>query len=435
MFAGLALIPLMKYDKGERACLRLQRTQIDNIEGRYSLPLHIAPPALIIGFILYALASPLSAFTKSHGDIANNDSSINAALALILLGRCTQGLGFSFWMYAKRYCSDPRIVGIRRRTTLAAWLVLGQGVGMGIGPGVGGWLFRAGGGGENGLEGKAGVWFNGYTAPAWVMAGVWALFWGGIWRWFEDLPKHEDTRVHLGLRPQGQIATPPGDGAIPTARSDPSATPVSLSTPSFRLITRDQWRIILTMCWFAMTCFFILGAWESNIPVFAAPPSSPTSPHHANLGLRFSPFASGNFIALGGLAVFPFLLLSLLASHSARNSRFLRLRVNLPISLVPLRHHSYSRQVSLTLSPHLQDRTLLALGTLIGLAGVLSTFALLRLQTVSERGGVSGFFACWFLVALGFNLASTCTLSLLSKRMGGEWNGVISLGESVSLLP
>jgi hypothetical protein len=29
---------------------------------------------------------------------------------------------------------------------------------------------------------------------------------------------------------------------------------------------------------------------------------------------------------------------------------------------------------------------------------------------------------CWVLVALGFNLASTCTLSLLSKQMPNAWN-------------
>lgn len=31
-------------------------------------------------------------------------------------------------MYCKRYCSDGRIVGMRQRTTLAGWLVLGQGL-------------------------------------------------------------------------------------------------------------------------------------------------------------------------------------------------------------------------------------------------------------------------------------------------------------------
>ena len=62
-------------------------------------------------------------------------------LYLILIGRIVSGFGFTFWMYSKRYCSDNRIVGIRRRTTLAGWLVLGQGIGFSLGPFVGGLLY------------------------------------------------------------------------------------------------------------------------------------------------------------------------------------------------------------------------------------------------------------------------------------------------------
>ena len=358
---------------------------------------------------------------------------MNLPLALILLGRCTQGLGFSFWMYAKRYCSDPRIVGIRRRTTLAAWLVLGQGVGMSVGPGVGGWLFRAGGGagGESGLEGIGGRWVNGYTMPAWIMIGIWIIFWVAVREWFEDVPRvHSSTSVRMQQIRQGQTGDVQSESTDPVEQHTPA--------PSFRMISRDQWGIILTMCWFAMTCFFILGAWESNIPVFSAPQtqhdSSPPPPSpESKLSLNFSPFAAGNFIALGGLATFPFLVLSLLLSHSARNGRFLRISVPIPpvFSTALEREHGRSQVITLTFSPHLQDRTLLALGTTLGLAGVLGMFGLLSramLVAPSHTEGIAGFFGCWFLVALGFNLASTCTLSLLSKRMGGEWNGVISLG-------
>lgn len=51
--------------------------------------------------------------------------------------------GYTLWMYAKKYCSDGRIVGVRRRTTLAGWQVLGQGIGFSLGPFLGGllWVF------------------------------------------------------------------------------------------------------------------------------------------------------------------------------------------------------------------------------------------------------------------------------------------------------
>lgn len=97
-------------------------------------------------------------------------------LYLILVGRIVSGFGFSGFMYAKRYCSgngyslatvctvlnrraDPRIIGIRRRTTLASWLVLGQGFGFSVGPFVGGLLYKVG---------FSNQVFNGYTRYAWT---------------------------------------------------------------------------------------------------------------------------------------------------------------------------------------------------------------------------------------------------------------------------
>ncbi|KAH8833325.1 hypothetical protein DL96DRAFT_1585744 [Flagelloscypha sp. PMI_526] len=66
------------------------------------------------------------------------------------------GVGNIAFMYSKRYCSDPRIVGVRQRTMLAAWLVVGQGVGLTAGPFLGGLLYKVGFGNEV---------FNGYTSP------------------------------------------------------------------------------------------------------------------------------------------------------------------------------------------------------------------------------------------------------------------------------
>ena len=150
--------------------------------------------------------------------------------------------------------------------------------------------------------------------------------------------------------------------------------------PSLKYMTPAQRGVAATMCWFAMTCFFILGAWESNIPVFTGS-DAPANPFY------FSPFAAGNLIALGGACTIPFLLLNL---HFARR---------------------------------VQDRHTLALGVSLGLAGLLVALAILA----AERVNYGSFFVAWFLVALGFNVASTVTLSLLSKQLPGEWNGRVSL--------
>lgn len=286
-------------------------------------------------------------------------------LYLILIGRIVQGFGFSFWMYCKRYCSDPRVVGIRRRTTLASWLVLGIGLGLSAGPFFGGLMYKFGFHSEI---------FNGYTAPGWIMASIWLVFWAACAYFFKDVSPVERT--------QNVELTTSDTGALPA--------PITLRS-RIRHLGLRQWGVVVTMCWFAMTCFFILGAWEANIPVFASAPRITLSKYPLS-PFQWSPFASGNFIALGGICIFPFLYLNVLFAK------------------------------------RIQDRHILALGFGLGLVGLLTALTLLRLQPAHGSLTYGGFFVCWFFVALGFSLASTCTLSLLSKQLPASWNGWTSLG-------
>ncbi|KAI0631546.1 major facilitator superfamily domain-containing protein [Trametes polyzona] len=354
VFSGLALIPLMRID-----------------QGGYKRPLHFACASACVGNMLYGLAYRAN------------------WLYLILLGRIVTGFAFTFWMYTKRYCSDPRIVGLRRRTTLAGWLVLGQGIGFSVGPFVGGLLYKVGF--DNSV-------FNGYTSPAWIMTVIWAVFWALAAVFYEDVPRAVPATQNIPLQQlpaQSSNVSTDGDKADedePTrittsevARAEPAATQSptessSYSAPPLHRMNRGQWGAAITMCWFAMTCFFILGAWEANIPVF-------TSSHLRSNPFHFSPFAAGNLIALGGACTIPFLLVNL---HVARR---------------------------------VQDRHTLATGVAIGLAGLLVALAILG----EEQVNYGSLFICWFLVALGFNVASTVTLSLLSKQLPGEWNGRVSL--------
>ncbi|KAF7973456.1 hypothetical protein HWV62_15040, partial [Athelia sp. TMB] len=260
--------------------------------------------------------------------------------------------GFTFWMYSKRYCSDPRIVGVRRRTTLASYLVIGQGCGFALGPFVGGLLYKVG---------FASGIFNGYTSPAWLMTGVWAAWW-----------------LLAGLLYKDEV--PPVSDTIELTPTNPSSAPPA-AEPTFRATTR-QYLVIGTICWVAMMCFFILGAWEANIPVYGR--SAPA--------FDWSPFAAGNFIALGGGIAFPFLF------------------------------------ANLYLARRFQDRYVLALGTGLGTLGLVIMLALLKTDNVNY----GGFIVCWFIVALGFNIASTCTISLLSKQLPGSWNKKISLAVQYS---
>jgi Major Facilitator Superfamily len=299
------------------------------------------------------------------------------------------GVSFAQLLYAKRYCSDPRIVGVRRRTTLAGWLVVGQSTGFTVGPFVGGLLYKVG---------FANAVFNGYTSPGWVMAAVWLLFWLVVAILFEDVPRRCDDSIGLSrtAAPESRASPPsssshrrssssspsPEEVVAPSSSATVEATP---STPNTAEVFEDldapasvsfqQWAVIATMCWFAMTCFFVLGAWEANIPIFSA------------RAFGASPFVAGNLIALGGVCTFPFMF------------------------------------ANVVLARRVQDRYILAVGSALGLLGLLFAVAVVTMGHAT----FGSLFGAWFFVALGFNLASTVTLSLLSKQMPHSWNRKTSL--------
>ena len=254
-------------------------------------------------------------------------------------------------MYAKKYCSDPRIVGIRRRTTLAACLVIGQGVGFSLGPVLGGALYKIG-------FGPHGDWvvFNGFTSPGWLMVVAWLLFWVMVALFFEDV-QDVNPRIPKPHAKETELKSPP-----------PKQREKFVLGPS-------HWGVIITMSWFAMTCFFVLGSWEANIPIFAASSAS---------SLGYSPFESGNLIAIGGAITFPILLANLLVGKMV------------------------------------QDRITLAAGSFIGIVGLI----IFEAQLIKSSQGITfaTLLVSWVFVALGFNLSTTCTLSLLSKKFPEEWN-------------
>jgi len=281
------------------------------------------------------------------------------------------GVSFAQFMYSKRYCTDPRIVGVRRRTTLAGWLVVGQSAGFTIGPFLGGLMYKIG---------FTNAIFNGYTSPGWVMAAVWLVVWVMIAVLFEDVPRQDGRRTTrkttaLSLRPRGGMVEEAEAGApAPRAETALDSSAENVVQPDMH-ISAQQWAVTATMCWFAMTCFFVLGAWEANIPIFTA----------RTFGA--SPFVAGNLIALGGVCTFPFML------------------------------------ANVVLASRVQDRYILAAGCALGMLGLLVAIPVAGMGHAT----LGGLFASWFFVALGFNLASTVTISLLSKQMPHRWNGKISL--------
>ena len=359
--SALTLVPLLKYDKGmgspKIAPLRLSHVNLTEFAGVYKIPIHLCCFASIIGSLCHALAHKAN------------------FLYLILIGRMITGVSLTFLMYAKKYCSDPRIVGIRRRTTLAAYLVVGQGIGLSLGPFLGGALYKIG----FGPDGDRLV-FNGFTSPGWLMAATWLLFWGAVVLFFEDV--EETTPATRSSNASGiELQSPQPQpqesqtGTLPLQLSQPTPFSQEIDEREEFVLGPSQWGVIITMCWFAMTCFFILGSWEANIPIFTA--SSESS-------LGYSPFKSGNLIAIGGATTFPLLLANIFVGG------------------------------------RVQDRMTLAAGSFIGTAGLVMFEALL----VKSSKGITfaTLLVSWMFVALGFNLSTTCTLSLLSKKLPSEWN-------------
>ena len=105
--------------------------------------------------------------------------------------------------------------------------------------------------------------FNGYTSPGWIMAIVWAAFWIWVCLGFED--------VIVGEQPEPPDAQAPGDSV---AYLETKATsleeldskfngvfPVFMEVEPHEKMTAGRWGVVICMCWFAMTCFFILGTW------------------------------------------------------------------------------------------------------------------------------------------------------------------------------
>ena len=375
--SGLTLAPLARRGGGMQsrpirvALLPSRHVCMINVlktvcQGTYKFALHISCATALVGGILYGLAY------RAH------------FLYLTLISRIVMGVSAVQFMYSDRYCSDPRIIGVRRRT-LAGWLVVSQLAGDTVGPFVGGLLYKVGFG--NAI-------FNGYTSPGWVTAAVWLVFWVVVTVLFEDVPRRDRRHVTTPKKrilfpsPRGKmvvvVAAETGAGAVTKARTPSSASiestqdttsPENDLPPEANNISARQWAVTAATCWFAMACFFVLNAWKANIPIFAA----------RTFGA--SPFVAGNLIALGGVCTLPFM---------------------------------FANEM---LARHVNDRYVLAAGCALGLLGLLVAIPVVGLGHAT----LGGLFAAWFFVSLGFNLACTVALNILTKQMPFAWNGKIGV--------
>ncbi|TKY88982.1 hypothetical protein EX895_002223 [Sporisorium graminicola] len=321
----------------------------------YRFPILFGSVCIMVGQVVYALAG-----------VANT-------AWLMFAGRVIIGAGFVSWRYVKSYITDAAVVGTDKRTMMAACLVTSQVGGMAVGPFIGGLLSKH----VHPMTDDHRLW-NGYTASGWVMVGVFAVFFAATWCVFRD-PVQAPTQAQI------ELAALTTSGAT-VASKDAAASQEPTLRSMFRELNSSQKFSVLTMCWFSMVNFLVLGAWEVNIPVFG----------HLRFG--WSEYNAGNVIALGGLATMP-----------------------LMVALV-------------FVAKYVQDRHILAVGTLFGLLGLSLHMGALESPAKSAVGRLGtldslnfgSFFTSWFFVSAGFNALTTMTLALLSKQLPAKYNGLTS---------
>ncbi|XP_024545314.1 uncharacterized MFS-type transporter C330.07c [Selaginella moellendorffii] len=159
----------------------------------------------LVSFILVIPLSKLPKFKRKYSPTLDLSSAClilghiiadrTGVLYLVLLGRMINGIGLTGCFFLKRYCTDPCIVGVRRRTTCTSLLILAQPLGMVPGPIVGGFLAR--------IPMKTAL-FNKNTLPGWFMAVVWSIYWLLTKVLFKDvtdtadqLHEHHDSRLEV----------------------------------------------------------------------------------------------------------------------------------------------------------------------------------------------------------------------------------------------
>ncbi|PWY98017.1 MFS general substrate transporter [Testicularia cyperi] len=346
----------------------------------YKFPFLFASVCIMVGEVIYALAG-----------VANT-------AWLMFLGRIVLGAGFVSWMYVKKYMTDSIVVGTSKRTMMSACLVTTQVGGMAVGPFIGGLLSKR----VRPMTDSHRLW-NGFTASGWIMAGVWLLFFALTWFVFREpappIASSGNSQIELGLL-RDQRDQPLG----PALASEPAPTLGGM----MRELNATQKFSVMTMCWFSMVNFLVLGAWESNIPVFG----------HVRFG--WSEYDAGNVIALGGLATLPLLFALVFVARYLQDRSILL--AGLLLGLLGLSLHMGTLEsparsaVALLANTHASTST----------SSASASASVSALATPTSKTNFGSFFTSWFLVALGYNMLTTITLSLLSKQIPAKFNGLTS---------
>ncbi|EPX72681.1 membrane transporter [Schizosaccharomyces octosporus yFS286] len=273
----------------------------------YFRPLFTSCFAHIIGHLLYSLAY------RAHW------------IYLILIGRMFNGIGFTMFLYHKKYLADKYFVGRNRSTFLSTLNILAQTLGFMSGAFLGGVLAKA-------SQNSRNSYWNEYTAGSWFMLIAWGVYMIFLKVLFKEV--------------------------LPDDNRDVSHRAEASQAQSIRLSFLQKCFIIFLFL-AAFTCYFSIMGYQTSIPIYAS------------RAYNYNPFQTGNFLALSSLVITPFILFSTLLSKWLEDRQIMLLGVLLG-ALALVIHLILDAVHKLPVQPYFVLYSLMTFGYGVGAAPFMS---------------------------------------------------------------
>ncbi|EPY51502.1 major facilitator superfamily transporter [Schizosaccharomyces cryophilus OY26] len=296
----------------------------------------VSNPKSANGFTFYKRPYVCSCVTALVGHILYSLAFKAKSIALILVSRIILGVACVMYLYHKKFMSDRILVGAKYRTFMSTLNTIMLTAGIAIGPFLGGLMAKTSSNSHNA------VW-NQYTSGNWLLAIFWFVLFVISSLFYNDV----DSTI------------PP----IPARNQNDDSNSEARTThprPDFISLLR-----IFVAGYIAFSCFFTMEAYQASIPIYTA------------YLYKYSPFQSGNFLALACLIDIPFLLL-----------------------------FSF-------LSRWIEDRTITLIGILISVMTVAVHLIVNRLQ----KEYLQLYFTLFCFVFFGTSIAFSPLVSLLTKQL------------------
>ncbi|EPY52739.1 MFS transporter [Schizosaccharomyces cryophilus OY26] len=273
----------------------------------YFRPMFTSCFAHIIGHLLYSLAY------RAHW------------IYLILIGRMFNGIGFTMFLYHKKYLSDKEFVGRNKSTFLSTLNILAQTLGFMSGAFIGGTLAKA-------SRNIHSPYWNEYTAGSWFMLIAWGVYMVFLKSFFiEILPENNRSVTHRE-----------GTSGEQTVR----LSLIQKIFVSFLFLT-------------AFVCYFTIMGYQTSIPIYAG------------RLYNYNAFQTGNFLALSSLVIAPFILLSTFLSKWLEDRQIMLLGVLIGIIALVL-HLILDAVHKIPVQPYFLLYSVMSFGFSVGSAPLVS---------------------------------------------------------------